>query len=61
MTEKTMGIKQYRHIKSGVVYDSFGIALDTKTDKPCMIYRNAAGFTFTRDLEEFNQKFVKLL
>lgn len=58
MTEKIMGIKQYRHIKSGVVYDSIGIGLDTKTDKPCMIYRNAAGYTFVRDFEEFNQRFV---
>ena len=50
-------IGQYKHIKSGISYDVMGIALEEKTVTPVVVYSDANNIIWTRDLEDFNNKF----
>lgn len=58
--EKTSGVVNYRHRKSGVVYESLGVMLNAGTDTPVMAYKSLQGFMFVRDLKEFYERFIRV-
>lgn len=54
------GVVYFRHRKTGVLYESLGVAMNTETNKPTMVYRNKSGFTFVLDVEIFDKKFIRV-
>ena len=54
---KTIKLGQYTHIKTGMNYNVTGIALEEKTVTPVVVYRDANNIIWTRDLQDFSEKF----
>jgi hypothetical protein len=49
---------QYRHLKSGDVYEVVACCLREADLEPCVVYRDQHGVSWVRPLAEFQQRFV---
>jgi len=52
---------EYRHLKSGDVFEVVGCCLREADLEPCVVYRDRHGVSWVRPLSEFQQRFVCVL
>lgn len=54
-------VGMYRHNKTGNMYTALGIVINTTNhaqDTTMVLYTNADGYKFVREINEFNEKFT---